>query len=389
MTDASLKPLPEPLSWMLRDVLPFWAETAQEKLGGFAPDLTLGGRIAPSRLRPSRVQTRSLYVFSSAYILCREKWAFLAAQRAYEFIVSFLRHPDGGWIAAATPEGKVADKTRDLFDQAFILFALAWWHRASGDRRAVDLAEQTLDFIDAELAAGRGGGYVESDKREVPRRQNPHMHLLEAFQAWFVETGDEKWLCHARQMTHLFLAKFLDRETGTLREYLGDDLSPFPGRQGLIREPGHHMEWTWLLLQQSRLAAEPDLFAVQEALFATARRYGLDSHGLVVDAIAPDGRVLQPTLSLWPQTEAVKAYAARSAFLGEDLGRAGAMLASLRKYFFAERGPLWINRLSPDLRPMVDLVPTRLLYHLMMAVTYYAGVSAGPPPAAQDSVSSK
>ena len=78
----------------------------------------------------------------------------------------------------------VADPRRDLYAHAFVLLAIASYVGATGNRRALSLADETLAFLDDHMASPDGGGFVE----QLPplggvRRQNPHMHLFEALLA--------------------------------------------------------------------------------------------------------------------------------------------------------------------------------------------------------------
>ena len=79
-------------------------------------------------------------------------------------------------------DGSVLDSTRDLYTQAFYLLALAWRFRLSSDAKWLEAADRQIAFLDTEMASPEGG-YIESIPDRLPRRQNPHMHLFEAFLA--------------------------------------------------------------------------------------------------------------------------------------------------------------------------------------------------------------
>jgi mannose/cellobiose epimerase-like protein (N-acyl-D-glucosamine 2-epimerase family) len=263
----------------------------------------------------------------------------------------------------------------DLYDHAFVLFGLAWWFRASGEASAIALAEQTMAFLDRTLADARNGGWHESDDRRLPRRQNPHMHLLEAFHALFESTGDPVWLDRAKAVVRLFQTRFFDRETGTLREFLNADLSPLDGPAGLVREPGHHMEWVWLLLHHRRLSGDDKVLAPAEALYGSAIRHGVDARGLLIESMTPTGQAIERSTLLWPQTEALKAALARHEFLGADIAPAESFLDAMFRHHIPADGPLWINRLSESGAPLSEAVPTRVLYHLVLGVAEWMRVT--------------
>jgi mannose/cellobiose epimerase-like protein (N-acyl-D-glucosamine 2-epimerase family) len=196
------------------------------------------------------------------------------------------------------------------------------------------------------------------------------MHLLEAMHALYEATGDAFWLDHATAIIRLFRDRFYDPATGSLREYLNEDLSPAAGAPGRIREPGHHMEWVWLLLHHQRLTGD-NLTEEAERLFASACRSGIDDRGLVIEAMDADGVVLDPATLLWPQTEAVKAALARHEFVDASFSDASTFLEAMFRHHIPDNGPLWINRLSVEGERIADTVPSRVLYHLTLCLAEY------------------
>lgn len=372
---------PEPRRYLMDVLLPFWAERAWSPAGGFLVELTPDGSPVPEAMRSCLVQARLLYTFSHAATLGGGSWAGRAAEQALAFMLRRLATGEGAWRHAASPhDDGPADDLVDLYDQAFVLFGLAWWHRATGDTSAPDLARATLAYLDRHLVDPAYGGFWEASDGRRPRRQNPHMHLLEAMHAWFEATGDEAWLVRAHALVRLFQDRFYDARTGTLREFFADDLSPAPGQIGLVREPGHHMEWVWLLLHHRRLAGDDTVLEQARRLHETARRHGVSSRGLLVEEMDPEGRILTPSTLLWPQTEAVKAAVARLEFGLGDRAEVAFHLGSMMTEHIPDGGPLWINRLSPDGVPLSTTVPTRLLYHLTLCLAEVDRVVAPTTP---------
>ncbi len=83
------------------------------------------------------------------------------------------------------------DRTADLYDQAFVLFALAWYARATGEREPLVRARETLEWVRAHMTGPGGRGYHNTCRpRPGTAQQNPHMHLLEATLALFETTRD-------------------------------------------------------------------------------------------------------------------------------------------------------------------------------------------------------
>ncbi|RYI98939.1 MAG: hypothetical protein EON47_18200 [Acetobacteraceae bacterium] len=311
------------LDWMETAALPLWG-AARYPDGAFVEQLDAAGRPVPRAGRTTLAQARQIYVFAHAAVL---------------------------------------DPVVELYDQAFVLLALAWLARA-GEAGALGWAHRTLDAIERRMRLGDTPGFANaSPEAPGPRQQNPHMHLLEALLALHAAGGEARFATAARAMVALFRERLFDPATGTLAEYYGPAWQrlpePWPGR---TIWPGHHCEWAWLL-DQARTLLGSDAGGEARALLGFARRHGREPrHGLLRYAVTEAGEVLDPTIRLWPQTEAVKAALA----LRPDW--APALLRGLMALHLARRPRgLWTETFDAGLRPVAGPIPATSLYHLFVA----------------------
>jgi mannose/cellobiose epimerase-like protein (N-acyl-D-glucosamine 2-epimerase family) len=194
------------------------------------------------------------------------------------------------------------------------------------------------------------------------------MHLLEAMLEWSDATGEPRFLDVARQMTGLFLQRFFDPATGTLREYFAADLSPAPGAEGRVVAPGHHFEWTWLLAW-ARSQGAADARAEADALYDFGVRHGLDAQGFAIDECDPSGRQVRTSRRAWPQTELIKAHVHMAGQGVEGAGEAAARVALnfLDSYLATEVPGLWMDQFDAEGRGVADYVPASTLYHVVVA----------------------
>src|SRR5262245_41745120 len=111
--------------WMFEEALPFWAERGIDRaLGGYVEQLRLDGTDAAVDFKRVRVICRQIYVFSHATVLGRREYLPLA-RHGYEFLIAKAwQGPDRGWARTLDRFGGVKDGTPDLYDHAFVLFAL-------------------------------------------------------------------------------------------------------------------------------------------------------------------------------------------------------------------------------------------------------------------------
>src|ERR1700722_17163318 len=130
-------------AWTFEAALPLWAATGRDGPGlGFVERLDRDGRVEPLNFKRFRVQARQVYVFSHAQVMGWDG-GLEAAQAGYDFIRRHALLEGGGWPRGR--EGGVKGATFDLYDQAFGLYALAWFARASGDDEPLALAAETMD----------------------------------------------------------------------------------------------------------------------------------------------------------------------------------------------------------------------------------------------------
>ncbi len=357
-------------AWLCEDALPLWGTVGVDASGAFHERLNFDGSPDLASPRRMRVQARQLYVFSEAAV--RGWWAPArsVADAGYKALVRdcWARDGEAGFLHTMTPDLAPLDQKRDTYDHAFGLFALAWYHKASGDPGARHLAGRILDLLDAKLSDPVNGGYVESFPPALPRRSDPHMHLLEASLEWSETTGDARFEETASRMVALFKSRFFDAGSGTLREYFAADLGPAPGQAGDVVAPGHHFEWTWLLAW-AKARGVGEARAEADVLYAYAARYGLDGSGLAVDECDRGGRQVRHSRRAWPQTELIKAHItkAREGVPGAAEAAARVALAVLDTYLATDTPGLWMDQFDGDGRGVTDAAPASTLYHVVVA----------------------
>lgn len=362
-------------SWLFGCALPWWlAHGIDRKSGGFHEKFDLDLKPVTADGKRLFVQARQIYVFSRAADRGALAGALDAADHGFAFIDRHYRRPDGGWRRLVDRDGTPLDDSHWLYDHAFVLFAMAWRYRVEGDPAAIAIADQTMGFLDERLAAP-GGGYLEGlDPAGAPlagpRRQNPHMHLLEALLALYETTHREKWLTRARGLLSLCRDRFV--VGGTLRESFDADLRPAAGDEGRLVEPGHHFEWVWLLHKYMRATKDNSFANLADTLYGFAIAHGVDAaSGGIVDTLDCDGAVVSRGRRLWPQCEALKAHAVRLRDLGDR--NAGQRLDDLLDVVFRDHlnGPdgFWREWLDGDGKPVANIVPASSLYHIVFALT--------------------
>ncbi len=339
----------------------------------FVESLDEAGRPDLAAPRRVRVQGRQLHCFSRAMAFGHALRPGL--DRTLDAIAAAAWAEEGGWIHLLSGDGQPLDAKRDSYDQAFLLFGLAGAAAAGLDRARL-LARDTLAFVDAALADPRDGSVRECLPDCLPRRSNPHMHLLEAMLAWHRLTGAQPYLDRADRLAALFAERFLHRDTDTLGEHFTAGWDPAPHPHGSSVEPGHHLEWSWLLHRLAE-AGGPDLRPEAGRLHRWALAHGLDRDGFAIDECDRTGTPRRTTRRLWPQTELIKSHIAN----GEPDAAARVACRVLDTYLATDPVGLWIDQFDGSGRACGSGVPASTLYHLVVAFEELLRVAGRARPA--------
>lgn len=343
-----------------------WARVAQDPKGGYCDRLFADGQPDFEHVRRVRNLTRTAYVYAHA---SHTQWygdLKAASDHAWQAVLDHgLAGGARGCARLIQRDGSLHDAERDIYAQAFLLLAAAWRYRAFGDKAALALAEDTVAFLDEELKSPFGGWLESWPKTRMPRRQNPHMHLFEAFIALYDATGSATYKAHADHVFGLFEAHFWDPERQVLLEFFEEDLTPYRGYGGPV-EPGHMMEWCWLLHEYARIS-DAKVADYCRALFQNGMALGLDTRQqLICDEVNLGDIPATPTFRAWPQAEFIKACIVQARNGQTDaLELASRTIARMfDMYFNVETVGGWRDKLDYNGAPIIQTMPLSLFYHL-------------------------
>ena len=347
------------LDWLAGQALPMWLEHGVDwTRGAFYEDIdpaTLAHRASFRRLR---VAARQVYVFVQGAKLGVPR-AAEAAELGVDFLRRIARQADGGYCSRFGPDNTSQGEGRDLYDHAFVLLAFA--HAgATADAQAL------LEYLDAHFIHPEGG-YRESVPDALPRRQNPHMHLLEAMLAAAELLGDTRYLDRADALIDLFLDRMLQPGEVSLPEYFDAVFTPVREAGRYLSEPGHHFEWVWLLSEHRRIARSfgrtpRDTTGAASALLEFGEAHGADADGNLQMEFWNDGTVRQAPVRIWPTTEWVKAVSRERP---ADLARP---LTALGRFMDGVPAGLWCERAEAGVLIRGETCPASSLYHIACAI---------------------
>lgn len=354
--------------WLKDKVFPKWGSVGvNDKTGGSYENILLSGSADLHSDVRVRVQARQAFSFA---IAGHREW-FLQGERLGVRLMNFAwinaarNKPEVGFYHRLNANNEVIDTKWDLYDHAFFLLAYGRLYQVTQNVGYLNDADKLFEYMDTRFSS-QYGGWLEGNYEVSVRRQNPHMHLFEAFLTLYEVSKKSSWLQRAQSIYNLFEIHFFDEESGLLKEFFEENWSGPETAKGEIVEPGHMVEWVWLLDWYQRLSGTLVPSAYLNSLYQRALEHGRSESGLLYSEISLEGKVLDGSKRCWAMTELVKA-----GMVHIRMGTEGALetnvyaLQMLFKYYLSEA----VDGLYSDLRDFQDIsvgqvAPASTLYHL-------------------------
>jgi mannose/cellobiose epimerase-like protein (N-acyl-D-glucosamine 2-epimerase family) len=334
--------------------------------GGYLESLR-GDRFAPTGEKFLTLQARQLWFFSTlATAGIRKQAALAAARTGFDFLEAMFRdRKHGGYFSKVADSGRPTDRRKHVYLNAFALYGLTAYYRASGDASALAAAKALFQTLEAKAHDAAHGGYTEffregwrpiTDPREPmyvgppgTKTYNTHLHVLEALAELYRVWPDPRV---RRRLDELLLVNVL---TVRLPEYgcnvdgFTPDWRPIRTPQNLRASYGHDVEAAWLCLDAARaLGHRPALLrGWAEGLVGYSLRHGRDrTHGGFFYT-GPVGKNADDTKKeWWVQAEALVSMLELFRLTGrpEYYETFAQTLAFVEKHQVAPQGGWWATR---------------------------------------------
>lgn len=357
------------VTWVVQSAIPVWAKR------GFDPNRSRFHERLDAKGEPldvpyrSMVQARQIFVYAEA---CRAGWFPQGGDLALRALASLERDyavEQGNGLAFRFASHGPAAESFDSYGHAFVLLSFAAAQKLAPSDRLIAMTDATVRFVEDALIDPVHGGLFDNPRALADKRQNPLMHLFEAYIALEEAMPGRGHLKRAAALFKVFTSDLFEPEYGRIREHFSRNWGrhPDPLLADLV-EPGHLFEWAWLLDRFGSLA-KLDVSAAGSALVRRGMT-GVKNDGLIADALPTDPSALaEPSHRLWPHTEAIKAVGVQHRRGDPNaLPAADRFACALGRYFLdAPFAGGWIDRVDAAGESLSRDVPASSLYHLVLA----------------------
>ena len=306
------------------NILPFWIKQVVNRPGRtfhgqLANDLT----IDPGAERGALLTTRILWTYAAALRHYGDAAYREMADFAHEDLMT--RYHDaqfGGFCWSVNADGSVLRDRKQVYGQAFAIYALSEYHAATGRREPLDQAVAVFRLIEQHARDRTHGGYLEAFARDWsliadmrlstvdqndPKSQNTLLHVMEAYTRLFGVWPDAGLRQALRDLVEIMLTRVLDPRTFHLGLFFTHDWRPTSAKISY----GHDIEAAWLLsraaevLGDAALTARITAVALRVAEVTLAE--GTDADGGIFNLGDPTG-IIDDSKEWWPTAEAVVGF---------------------------------------------------------------------------------
>ncbi len=268
-------------------IIPFWRGLRDDENGGYIGFVDCDLKRDPMAERGCILNSRILWFFSEAYMYFNDPELLSEADHAYEMLKRMTDSENGGVYWSIAPDGKIVDGTKHTYNQAFAIYALSAYYRASGKNEALKRANEIFEVI--ETKCRDGGGYLEAftvdwkpagnDKLsengvEAGRTMNTILHVMEGYTGLYEASGSERVRERLIYIEDIFYTKIYNKKLRRQDVFFDKDYNSLID----LHSFGHDIETSWLightldLLNDQRLNEEirPALLEMAEHTFETA-----------------------------------------------------------------------------------------------------------------------
>jgi mannobiose 2-epimerase len=290
-------------------------------------DDAVKGRTLPSE-KQIVSQARMVWTFSHAHLKGysgASRNYLAAAEQGYRFLRQhFLDPVNGGYYWRTDLAGKATDERKVLYGESFVVYALVEYHRASGNREALQQAMELYRLIQAKGHDAKNGGWYEHFSRdwqpllapypgsevEVPgyKSANAHLHWMEALAELYAVTKDPEVKRSLEEAVKINATYFYPMDASQSCFHRQLDWKPVTDPKSAGLSYGHNVEFAWLMVRAETVLGRKPSWAHFDAHLQHALKYGYDhERGGLYDRGTGDQPATKTDKVWWVQSEMLAA----------------------------------------------------------------------------------
>lgn len=350
-------------------IIPYWTGNIMDDLnGGFIGKIDMDHRRHYDSPKGIILNARLLWTFSAIYGKTGNMKYLDLASRALDYIEKNFRDPTyKGYYWMLNPDGSLNNGKKQVYAQAFVIYALSEYALQTGKRAMGGKALEIFSLIEDKAFDNKRNGYFEAFSREwediedlrlsdldmnEKKTMNTHLHIIEAYTHLYRFIQDAVLKSKILNLLEVFFRYILNEKKDHLNLFFDEKWKT----KSTAISYGHDIESAWLLRESAIVLKdekEIERFSsicvklAESALSAIRKEGGLihdyDSHGV------------QPEeYEWWAQAEGIVGFTEAWKISGDEryLDVALGLTRFVDKFFVDRKFGEWYYRLDKHGTPI-------------------------------------
>lgn len=309
----------------LKSIASWWLDNSIDNInGGFIGEIDDKGNQIFHANKGIVLNSRILWFFSELAIKTKNTAHTLAAVRSFNYIISYFDDAEfGGAFWELDCQGQVVNSKKQTYAQCFCIYAFSSYFKLTGSKLALCKAEQYFQLVEMHAFDNENGGYIEAmsqrwdsvedfrlsaKDKNVPKSMNTHLHVLEAYTAFYQIKKDAQTKNALAGLLDAFIDNIVDSHSGHQKLFFDmkwNDLSE-------AFSYGHDIEASWLLYEAievlSDLRIAKKAYPVVLKLASSCLNEAIGSKGQVCDEFVFSTQTKSEQSDWWVQAEALVGF---------------------------------------------------------------------------------
>ena len=305
----------------LENILTYWKNnTIDTQNGGFIGHIDYPDIKKPEANKGIILNSRILWSFAAASNFYKDNRYAELCERSYNYLKNYFQDTKyGGVFWEVDYKGNPVNKRKQVYAQAFTIYALSEYYLFSKNKEVKDWAIEIFELIEKHAFDSKFDGYIEAfnedwspiedmrlsekDDNEA-KTMNTHLHVLEAYTTLYKIHPTEKVKNALEGLLNVFLDKFLN-PNGHLELFFDEEWN----LKSTVYSYGHDIETAWLLIEAAKVLKKPTLLKKTEdaaiLITDTFISEAIDKDGAVINEINTKTGALDTNRHWWQQAEAI------------------------------------------------------------------------------------
>jgi len=238
-------------------IIPFWKRLSDITFGGFYGHVDYDLKI-DYKAKKSLISTaRHLYAFSLWFNHFKNESYLKEAKQAFEFLLKYKDQEYDGYVWLVDYKGKHIDLTKHIYGQAFVIYGLSEYYKATQDVKALDEALTLFKLIENKSCENiflyheaftkkwdkRSNELLSVHNTSLVHTMNTVIHILEAYTNLYKVSGNMEVKRKIIEILEGIYFKFYDKHNKNFFMYLDEGGTIVDMGESF----GHDVETCWLV----------------------------------------------------------------------------------------------------------------------------------------------